>query len=67
MLKEQLVWGQLVKKIMETDNISAALSKASGQLKVNLQTAKAVEKDVFVTKPGFYLGGKRSYVHPCIT
>ena len=52
---------------METDNISAALSKASGQLKVNLQTAKAVEKDVFVTKPGFYLGGKRSHVHPCMT
>ena len=45
---------------MATDNISAALSKASGQLKVNLQTAKSVEKDVFVTKPGFYLGGKKS-------
>jgi len=42
---------------MDTDNISAALSRASGQLKVNLQTAKTVEKDVFVTKPGFYLGG----------
>ena len=43
---------------MGTDNISAALSKASGQLKINLQTAKSVEKDIFVTKPGFYLGGK---------
>ena len=52
---------------MDTDNIPAALAKASGQLKVNLQTAKAVEKDVFVTKPGFYFGGKRSYVLPCMT
>lgn len=39
------------------DKVAYAIDKAVAKIQATLDNAVKIEKDVFITRPGFYLGG----------
>ena len=39
------------------DKVADAIDKAVAKIQKTLDNAVKIEKDVFITRPGFYLGG----------